>query len=343
MLYELNTADISESIRMKIKSPCDFQILEKHIEEFLKSRLNEIVSEEQLMLVGQERSWQEEADLLALDKNGVLYIFELKRWQSNQENLLQVLRYGQIFGRYSYQELEDLVKRQQKLEGSLRERHKEYFELDTALTESAFNNDQVFILVTNGIDRDTISAVNYWAQKGVKIECAPYRIYDIGGKPYIQFDTYSPDDEVVIEENTNFFIVNTNKSYMPNEWKNMIGDGEKGKASAYYDRKDSICRISQKSVVYLYHTGVGIIAKGIANSGFKKTDYEGDGGEEYYVPLKFEWAIENEDNWSLKAPKAWEINKKTSSSNRFRQTVFSISNKMAKAIDDIAMQRADNK
>ena len=331
MFYELRTDDIKKSVPIRLKTPYDVGLKEKHIEDFLKSRLDEIVSADHLMLIGQERSLQEEPDLLALDKAGVLYIFELKRWQSNQENILQVMRYGQIFGRYTYSELEALAKRQQKLDGLLAQKHQEYFELDTELSESKFNHKQVFVLVTNGLDRDTISAVNFWSKMGVRIECAPYRIYAIGGKPYIQFDTYNPDDEIPSEENTSFFIVNTNRSYMSDAWKDMIG---KDKASAYYDRKGSVRNISKGSVVYLYHTGIGVIAKGTAKSGYATTDYDGDKDEEFYVSLRFDWTLD-ESEWG-KAPKAWEINKQMKSGHRFRQPVFSISEEMAKAIDKIA-------
>lgn len=76
MLYKLNKDAIELSVRMEIKTPSDFSLQEIDIENFLKSRLGEIVSEDQLMLIGQERRFQEEADLLALDKDGRLYIFE---------------------------------------------------------------------------------------------------------------------------------------------------------------------------------------------------------------------------------------------------------------------------
>ena len=49
------------------------------------------------MIIMQSRQWQEEPDLMAIDRDGHLYIFELKAWESQPENLLQVLRYGQIF------------------------------------------------------------------------------------------------------------------------------------------------------------------------------------------------------------------------------------------------------
>ncbi|MCY4305723.1 MAG: hypothetical protein OXC62_13245 [Aestuariivita sp.] len=336
MLYKLNTAEIESSTRVEVKAPADYDLKEQDIENFLKSRLGEIVSEDQLMLIGQERKWQEEADLLALDKDGILYIFELKRWCSEPENILQVMRYGQIFGRYSYEELEGLVKRQQKLEGKLNERHREHFHLDIALPESSFNKDQVFVLVTNGMDKDTISAVNFWSQKGVKIECSPYRIYDVDGEPYIQFDTYNPDEEVIAEENTRFFIVNTNKTYMPDAWKDML---KTGKASAYYGRKSSVCRIEKGCRVYLYHTGVGVIARGMATSDYEKTAYEGDANEEFFVPLKFDWSLSEESQWERKAPKAWEINGKWDSGYKFRQTVWAITQEMANGIDDLAKEK----
>lgn len=334
MLYKLVKDRIESSVRMEIRTPQDVGLVEGDIENFLKSRLHEIVSEDQLMLIGQEPGGGEYADLLALDKDGTLYIFELKRWESRSENLLQVMRYGQIFGRYSYEQLEDLAKRQQKLEGLLKESHQEYFDLDKELSESDFNKDQVFVLVTNGMDKDTISAVNYWSQKGVRIECSPYRIYEIAEEPYIQFDTYNPDDEVIPEENTGIFIVNTNKTYMPDAWRDMLGDSLTGKASAYYGRKGSIRNISKGSHIYLYHTGDGIIAKGVATADYQSTACAGDEDKEFFVPLKFEWALP-EDKWNEKAPKASQINQQLGSGYRFRQTVFAIPKEMAEAIDSI--------
>ena len=334
MLYKLVKKRTESSVRMELKTPQDVGLSEKNIENFLTSRPHEIVSEDQLMLIGQERRWQEEADLLALDKDGTLYIFELKKWKSRSENLLQVMRYGQIFGRYSYQQLEDLAKRQQKLEGRLKEKHKEYFQLDRELLESEFNKDQVFVLVTNGMDKDTISAVKYWSQKGVTIECSPYRIYEIAGEPYIQFETYNPDDEVLPEENAGIFIVNTNKTYMPDAWRDMIGEGLTGKASAYYGRKFSVCRISSGSRVYLYHTQVGVIASGVATADYKTTAYGDDEEAEFFVPLKFDWAFKKEE-WDKKALKPWQINQRLGSGYRFRQTVFAITQEIADAIDSI--------
>lgn len=338
MLYELNSRNPRLSAKVAIRSPEHFSLHEKDIENFVSSRLSEFVSEEHLMLIGQERKWQEEADLLALDKAGILYIFELKRWESNTENILQVMRYGQIFGRYPYADLQDLAQRQQKLEGSLREAHKKHFGLDNAIEESSFNLKQHFVLVTHGVDADTISAADYWSRMGVKISCSPYRLYEIGGKPYIQFDTFNPIGDLVLETNTQYFIVNTNRTWMESSWEDMLGTRKEGKASAYYGRKWTITNISANSIVYLYHTGVGVIAKGRATDSFKKTAYGNDVDEEFYVPLDFEWALAPSD-WDEMAVPAWEINSRLNTGHRFRQTVFTVSDEMARAIDTIAEAR----
>ena len=84
---------------------------EKDLENLVAQHIDKVVRENQLLVVAQERQVypQEEADILALDRDGDLHIFELKRWKSQQENLLQVLRYGQRFGQYKYRALQDLL------------------------------------------------------------------------------------------------------------------------------------------------------------------------------------------------------------------------------------------
>ena len=284
------------------------------------------------MLIGQERSLQEEADLLALDNKGMLYIFEIKRWGGDEENLLQVLRYGQKFGRYNYGQLDDLAHRHQKLEGSLQKSHQKFFQLESAISEASFNKDQRFVVVTNGVDRDTLDAIRYWKENGIRLDCVTYKLYEINQIPFIQFDTYDPDFEPQSEVSPGIYIVNTNSTYMEDAWIDMVGKGNDGKAAAYYDRKFAVQRIERGSKVYLYHTGQGIIAKGTATSGFRRTDYNGDRDEEYYVPLRFEWVLRESTEWS-KAVKPWEINARMGGGHRFQQTAFAIPTEMSKTID----------
>ncbi len=336
MLYTLDIQDIKSCSRVQLKQPVDLDITEKHIENFLRSRLGEIVSENQLMLIGQERRFQEEADLLALDSSGALYIFELKRWTSDPENILQVMRYGQIFGQYTYTQLNELTIKQIKLDSKydLAESHKTHFELDQPLEHSKFNQDQVFVIITNGLDSKTISAVNYWSEKGIRIDCLPYLIYEICGNAYIEFNVYKLNDLALAERNEGFFIVNTCSAYSPDAWQDMI---ENKKASAYGDRRFGIDRIVKGDTVYLYHSGTGVIAKGVTVSELKVSEYD----EEHFIEMKFDWSL-GQSEWEENAPKAWEINHALNSNNKFRPSVFTIPQEMAEAIDKIFKDKKIN-
>ena len=336
MLYQFTANSPASSARVPIQAPTAFGIKEEDIENFFAAHITELIPEDQLMLIGQQRKRQEEADLLALDRNGTLFIFELKRWQSSSENLLQVMRYGQIFGRYDYAKLQDLAKRHQKLEGELKEKHRKYFELgDKALDELDFNRDQVFVVVTNGVDRDTLDAIKYWKQKGVRIDTLSYRLYSVEGKPHLWFDVYNPEQDVILEENPGIYCVNTNATYQAEAWHSMLTNG---RASAYEIRKYAVAGIPKGSTVYLYHTGVGVIAKGKTTASYQKAPYGDEPDEEFYVPLDFEWKLDHPDQWH-QAVKAWEINSELGTGYRFRQTSFGVSDAMAKAIDEIRVKK----
>ena len=58
MLYELNSDNPERSVKVVIRHPAHFGLHEEQIENFLRSRLSEIVSEEHLMLIGRERKGQ---------------------------------------------------------------------------------------------------------------------------------------------------------------------------------------------------------------------------------------------------------------------------------------------
>ena len=273
----------------------------------------------------QERQRQEEPDILTIDEKGKLHIFELKRWESRSENLLQVLRYGQKFGRYNYDKLNWFYQsyrhgKQDQIE--LVEAHKDFFELDNVLDKDAFNKEQQFIIVTNGLDYDTWDAIAYWRDKGLNITALIYRIFKVGDDLYMDFDPYGPIPDAPKELEGGLFVINTNKTYMPEVYKEMVAEK---KGSAYYDKKYSIQNIKVGNSICLYHVGVGVIGVGKAKTDYMKKDVNGDKDEEYYVPIEFEYLVDlNEVNWWDKAVHASEINNHFNTSYRFRQTVFQL-------------------
>ncbi len=89
--------------------------LEKELEDLLAQNLWDVLFESsQLMPIFQERSWQPEADIYALNEQGDLVIFELKRAHADGGAVHQALRYCEKAGRYSYEKLEEMLGRYRK-------------------------------------------------------------------------------------------------------------------------------------------------------------------------------------------------------------------------------------
>jgi len=170
------------------------------------------------MVLFQQKPFKEAADIFALDIDGNLHIFELKRWSSKQENLLQVLRYGQIYGQYDYNQLQNMLRKYKDNPNlDLAEKHFEYFneDLNDRLKSNEFNQEQYFVVITNGIDLDTLNAIDYWKNNGLNIDYVSYKVYEINDKPVLEFYPYNPDDEVLIEEETNNDEIKSQMSKVP--------------------------------------------------------------------------------------------------------------------------------
>jgi hypothetical protein len=145
----------------------NFGLDERGLQDILFKSLDRLFPDDELILLMQSRRWQEEPDLMAVDKDGNLYIFELKAWESHSENLLQVLRYGQLYGSYKYLDLDEMYRRTAGASQSLKSAHFAKFEFE--LREEAFNGHQLFIVMTNGLDYRTREAIQYWRRAGLDV------------------------------------------------------------------------------------------------------------------------------------------------------------------------------
>lgn len=105
MLYKLSKEDNT----IELMPYADFETLakkEKDLENLLAENLSDLYIEDgQLMRIFQERARQEEPDLCALDKDGNLVLFELKRGEVQGDTTIQVMRYAQSWGQKSYYDL----------------------------------------------------------------------------------------------------------------------------------------------------------------------------------------------------------------------------------------------
>lgn len=302
---------------------------EKNLEDMFAMHIEDIMRSDKLLVVTQERLGQEAADILALDAVGNLYIFELKRWRSGQENLLQVLRYGQIFGQFGYDELEGLFRRYKgKSSGGLQQSHKEYFELDALLDKNAFNQKQEFIVVTAGTDLATLDAIRYWKELGLKITPLTFHVYKHKDEYFLEIQAFSPDSEDYATLLSGAYVVNTPVQWKAETYQHMF---DNDRVSAFWDRKSRIDHIQKGDQVVLYFPGVGVIACGVAQSRVRVGDYDAP-GEEHYIPVKWDVKFSPYEE-RHKCVSAYEINSRFGTSQRFRLTCQSIPKEIASYIE----------
>ena len=333
----LLSVDLKEKIaeRIRGKRLKDFGLKERDFQEILYNSLDKLIPDDEFLLLMQSRNWQEEPDLMAIDKKGRLFIFELKAWESRSENILQVLRYGQIFGSYKYENLDRLFQQFDKQGLSLLEAYKKTF--NKKLDEKDFNKEQVFVVVTNGIDFKTREAILYWRKQGLDIRPWIYRVYgDNKNNMILEISMFSSEDNPYEDISEGFYILNTNIRNCPEDHNSMLKEKI---AAAYFEPwKYKISNLSKGDVVFLYESGRGIIAVGHASGKLKIRDYHNNPqnkDEEYYMKLN--------NFFLLSSPiSASEIKNITGINYRFMSTMFGIDKESGEKLFKEAKRRKNN-
>jgi hypothetical protein len=316
MLLRVNTTQKTAE-RVRGERLDAFKWREADLQQVLFSTLDRLIPDDELLVVTQSRRGQEAADLLALDAEGKLFIFELKAWEAQSENLLQVLRYGQIFGTYAYDDLERLFQQTHKGSITLQEAHRQKFQVE--LPSDRFNHDQVFVVVTNGIDVKTRQAVQYWRTRKLDVRPWVYRVYrDANGDMLLEMATFRVTDNPIEDVAEGYYVLNTNYANDKQDDEDMLADG---KAAAYYEPwKFSIERLSKGDVVFLYRSGKGIVGVGKANGKLDKLPYHGDPAED-----EQEYSMKLDAFVQIDPPvRASEIKNVTGINYRFMQTMFGL-------------------
>lgn len=302
-----------------------FGLDERGLQDILFKSLDRLFPDDELVLLMQSRRWQEEPDLMAVDKDGNLYIFELKAWESQSANLLQVLRYGQLYGTSKYADLDELYKKTGESSQTLKSVHLGKFEVE--LREEDFNRKQVFVVMTNGLDYRTREAIQYWRSTGIDVRPWVYRVY--AGQPeemLLEISAFRVGDNPYEDLSGGYYILNTNVRNDEEDHQDMISNG---KAAAYFDPwKLKIERLKKGDVIFLYQSGVGIVAVGEADGKLQKKAYHDkveNKDEEYFMKLR---------HFQRVTPplRAAEIKRITGINHRFMSVMFGLDADTGKAL-----------
>lgn len=302
-----------------------FGLDERDLQDILFRSLDRLFPDDELILLMQSRCWQEEPDLMAVDKAGNLFIFELKAWESHSSNLLQVLRYGQIYGGMKYQELDTWFKKSTDHSQSLKVAHKAKFGVE--LLEEDFNKKQVFVVMTNGLDYRTREAVQYWRTCGLDVRPWVYRVYAGGtDQMLLEMSPFRVIDNPYEDLAEGYYILNTNCSNSQQDHDDMLING---KAAAFFDPwKFKIERLAKGDVVFLYQSGVGIVAFGEASGKLEKLPYNAN---PEHIDEEYSMKLHNFQRLSTSLTAA-EIKKITGVNHVFMSTMFGIDADSGKAI-----------
>jgi hypothetical protein len=294
MLYKLTLAENDQNGLEPVEfyELSELNKIEKHLENLLSENLlNNLFEDNALMPIHQERSFQGEADIYAVTVLGDLVIFELKRGVVGDEAMVQILRYAQWAGQWTYDKLNSYFKKKNP-ERELSEAHKEAFELDRELTPAEFNRNQHLYVVGSAANEVLAKSLSYWKSKGLSVEFMPYRIYKIANELYFEFFA-KPHDIHRNPKQTKGVILDTNRSYDEDGIWHML---ENNRASIWGEAQHFIYSIGKNDYVFLSHKYVGVIAAGQVTSHQKFNENE----DEAFVTVK----------WLTKVPKREEGIKK---------------------------------
>ncbi len=282
MLYQFKQAGKTLSLEaMRFYDYADIGNNEKDLENLLAQNLGKLYAENgQLMPIFQERPFQPEPDLLALDEAGNLVIFELKRSNVNEDTTIQIMRYTQKYGRKEYTELDRLYKGYKGKEDAndiLAEEHQVIFGLEKPLPRENFNQKQIMIIVGSSSDVKLIEAITYWKDKGIDIDFLPYRLYNIHGEMFFEFFAKPYDYHINPKDKKGIiFIINKTNNVVWDMFKNR-------RVSAYGEAGVDLNKFNQEDYIFYYYGGKGVIGAGLIKSNKIRED---KANEEMYLDVE---------------------------------------------------------
>jgi len=226
---------------------------EKDLENYLKEIIGDILFPE-YMVFGNQRSFQSEADLFAVNNSGDLVVFELKvHGYYDRGKVYQALSYAQQFSYWRYDEMNNHFKKCIRAENKeLIDAFREHYGYTIDVNE--FNKKQKTIIISHSSSEGTRTITKYWRKAGVDIEEYFYRFYEVAGKKYFELS-----NELFIQQNSYDCWINTCKRYNPKAYLDMV---KNKKAATYEERRGIIGEWMNKAYIFLYHNGYGIIGAG---------------------------------------------------------------------------------
>jgi hypothetical protein len=253
---------------------------EKDLEDLIASNLLDKLFEDYgLLPIFQERQYQAEADIYALNEQGTLVLFELKRSTGSSDAVLQALRYAQDAGLWTFSELQSKFETYTGTNQSLLTAHQEAFGLEHALHPRDLNTKQKLIIIGSAADTALVSAIDYWRRNRIDMDFLPYRLYELAGQVYFEFfalpyDVHSKPSE------TKGVLFDTNRTWDEEAIWYMI---DNDRVAAFGDAQGFVDSLNPRDLVFLSHRYTGVVAAAKVKNGNSKKD----GDDALYREVEF--------------------------------------------------------
>lgn len=270
MLYKLRSTDdkFNRLYPVPFKDFSSYANLEKDLEELIAANILDVLFEDaSLMPIFQERQYQSEADIYALNEKGELIIFELKRGAAGEGAVHQALRYAQDAGQWTFSTLQNKYNQYTNSCIDLSLAHKEAFNLEHSLDAKELNKKQHLIIIGSAADDSLINAVDFWKHQGISIEFLPYRIYEIDGEKYFEFFA-PPYDRHNNPSDVKGVLFDTNRSWDEESTWYMM---ENNRVAAFGDAKRFVEYVYPGDIVFFSHKWTGLVAAGRVKKGSIKS------------------------------------------------------------------------
>jgi len=269
MIYEIRKTRKQAPRPLDVSSLSEQGWREKDLEDYLFKHLPDLLSAD-LMVIGQSKPG-EKADLVALDRDGELWLFELKKIGGQSENLLQVMRYSQIFGAFEIGDLDALYRDSLvRATKSIAVAFCEWFGYDRNRAiewGEKLGKRHHLVVVTDGTDDASLNAVAHWQRHGLDVQAWPYRIYK-GSAHSFQLDLPElvSQGKRISRKPAPVFFVNTSRkdSGAPSDMEIFMLKHECAITTGGEQWIDKIFSIPAGARVMLYANRVGVIATGVA-------------------------------------------------------------------------------
>jgi hypothetical protein len=287
--------------------------LEKDLEELIANNLLEKLFEDsRLMPFFQERQYQAEADIYALNENGDIVIFELKRSTASADAVLQALKYSQDAGKWSFSEIQDRFNKYKGTVTDILQAHQDSFNLENKLSPIEINKQQHLIVIGSAADDDLIDSVNYWKKNNIKIDFLPYRLYEINKEIYFEFFAL-PYDVHINPSDSKGVLFDTNRSYDEEAIWYML---KNNRVAAFGDAMRFVKYLNPGDIVFFSHKYTGIVAAGrVKRGGIKQ-----DGPDTLYQDIEFLTKVPLKSN-SIKAYPFSDVSTVTGKSFYWARTI----------------------